>query len=67
MTNEDSNNDREEFGELLRYTLVGYAGGISLGFLLDRFGFQRSGVGQWLVRTIRLVWPRPMVGESSSE
>lgn len=44
--------DTEEFGELLRYTLVGYVGGLLLGGILDHLGFQRSAVGQWLVRTI---------------
>lgn len=43
--------EREEFGELLRYTLGGYAGGLVLGAVLDGFGFHRSGIGQWLVRT----------------
>ena len=41
-----------EFGELLKFTLSGFAGGILLGAVLDGFGFQRSAVGQWLVRTI---------------
>jgi hypothetical protein len=41
-----------EFGELLRYTLPGYAGGLLLGGLLDALGFQTSAVGQWLVRTL---------------
>ncbi len=40
-----------EFGELLRYTGAGYAGGMVLGVLLDGLGLQRSAVGQWLVRT----------------
>jgi len=44
--------ESEEFGELLRYTVVGYVGGLLTGFLLDGFGFQRSAVGQWLVRTL---------------
>ncbi len=42
----------EEFGELLRYTLAGYLGGLALGFVLDGLGFQQSAVGQWLVRTL---------------
>lgn len=42
----------EEFGELLRYTLAGYVGGFALGGILDYLGFQRSAVGQWLVRTV---------------
>lgn len=48
----ETTEDQEEFSELLRFTIVGYLGGIILGFLLDRLGFQRSGIGQWLVRTI---------------
>jgi hypothetical protein len=42
----------EEFGELIRYTLIGYVGGLIFGAALDALGFQRSAVGQWLVRTI---------------
>jgi hypothetical protein len=42
----------EEFGELVRYTAAGFLGGIALGFLLDHFGLSRSGLGQWLVRTV---------------
>jgi len=42
----------EEFGELVRYTLAGYVGGLVLGGFLDYLGFQQSAVGQWLVRTL---------------
>lgn len=42
----------EDFGELLKYTAAGYAGGLALGFVLDQLGFQRSAIGQWLVRTL---------------
>lgn len=42
----------EDFGELLKYTAAGYAGGLLVGFILDQLGFQRSAVGQWLVRTL---------------
>ena len=42
----------EEFGELIRFTISGFIGGLFLGVLLDRFGFSRSGFGQWIVRTI---------------
>ena len=51
----DENEKQEEegeFGELLRYTLTGYLGGLLLGGTLDFLGFQRSAIGQWLVRTI---------------
>ncbi|MBZ5587012.1 MAG: hypothetical protein LAO05_00430 [Acidobacteriia bacterium] len=41
-----------EFRELLRYTVPGYLGGLLLGVVLDRLGLQRSGIGQWLVRTL---------------
>ena len=42
----------EEFGELIRYTLGGYLGGLVVGFILDHFGFARSAAGQWIVRTL---------------
>ena len=42
----------EEYGELLKFTLAGFAGGLVLGAVLDWLGFQRSGWGQWLVRTL---------------
>ena len=42
----------EEFGELLRYTGAGYAGGLLTGVTLDSCGFQQSPLGQWLVRTL---------------
>ena len=44
--------EEEEFGELLKYTVAGFAGGLIAGILLDFFGFQKSPVGQWLVRTL---------------
>jgi hypothetical protein len=43
---------REEYGELLKFTLAGFAGGLALGAVLDWLGFQRSGIGQWAVRTL---------------
>ena len=42
----------EEFGELIRFTITGFVGGVALGAILDYFGFSRSAIGQWLVRTI---------------
>jgi len=44
--------EKGEFGELLKYTISGYAGGLLLGALLDYLGFERSPIGQWIVRTI---------------
>ncbi len=42
----------EEFGELIKFTGAGFLGGLILGVVLDQFGFQRSPIGQWIVRTI---------------
>ncbi|MFH1031587.1 MAG: hypothetical protein V1767_03340 [Chloroflexota bacterium] len=44
--------EKGEFSELIRYTLIGYAGGLILGALVDYLGFQSSAIGQWLVRTL---------------
>jgi hypothetical protein len=44
--------EKEGFGELFKFTAAGFAGGLILGAALDSYGFQRSGVGQWLVRTL---------------
>ncbi|MDY6845253.1 MAG: hypothetical protein SVW57_14340 [Thermodesulfobacteriota bacterium] len=41
-----------EFGELLKYTIPGYVSGFFLGVVLDFMGFQRSSLGQWVVRTL---------------
>lgn len=43
--------DTEDFGELIKYTGAGFAGGVLIGALLDYLGFHRSAIGQWLVRT----------------
>ncbi len=51
-TEAEENEEREEFGELLRYTASGFAGGLLVAAGLDRLGFQTSGLGQWLVRTL---------------
>jgi hypothetical protein len=57
MSNEDKRGHREEpqkgeFGELLKFTATGFVGGLLSGALLDYLGFQRSPVGQWVVRTL---------------
>jgi hypothetical protein len=44
--------EKEEFGELLKFTVGGFLGGFLLAVLLDHLGFQRSSVGQWIVRTL---------------
>jgi hypothetical protein len=43
---------KEEFGELVKFTGAGFAGGLLLGALLDYLGFQRNPIGQWIVRTL---------------
>ena len=47
-----SGSEDESFGELIKYTAAGFAGGLVLGGLLDWLGFQASAIGQWLVRTL---------------
>ena len=47
----EAQEEGEEFGELLRFTFAGYVGGLLLGLGFDGLGFQRSAIGQWLVRT----------------
>lgn len=42
----------KEFGELFAYTGAGFLTGLTLAVLLDYLGFQRSALGQWLVRTL---------------
>ncbi len=44
--------EKGEFGRLLKYTVGGYVGGLSLGALLDFLGYQRNPVGEWAVRTL---------------
>jgi hypothetical protein len=44
--------EKEGFGELFKFTATGFAGGLILGAVLDSFGFQKSDIGQWLVRTL---------------
>lgn len=48
----ETTQEEEGFGELIRYTLPGFAVSVLFGVVLDFFGFQTSVVGQWLVRTI---------------
>lgn len=44
--------ETESFGELVKYTLGGFAAGLLTGILFDLAGWQRSGIGQWIVRTL---------------
>lgn len=48
----ETETENEGFSELLKFTAAGFAGGLLLGVVLDYFGFQRSAIGQWLVRTL---------------
>jgi len=51
---DDEEEEREEegFGELIKYTIPGFITALIAGSLFDHFGFQRSAVGQWIVRTL---------------
>lgn len=42
----------EDFSELIKYTLPGYIIGLFAGVFLDFQGYQKSPLGQWLVRTL---------------
>jgi hypothetical protein len=44
--------EKEGFDELFRFTAAGFAAGLIAGIVLDSYGFQRSALGQWLVRTL---------------
>jgi hypothetical protein len=48
----DEGLEGEEFGELIKYTGSGFAGGLLAGAVLDCFGLQMSSIGQWVVRTL---------------
>jgi hypothetical protein len=49
---ENSAEEKSEFGELIKFTVPGYVGGLLVGAVLDYLGFQRSPIGQWVVRTL---------------
>jgi hypothetical protein len=49
---EHAEEPEEEFGELLKYTASGFVGGLIAAAVFDSMGFQRSPVGQWVVRTL---------------
>jgi hypothetical protein len=50
--NSEGEPEKEEFGELIKFTVSGFLGGILAGVFLDVLGFQRSPIGQWFVRTL---------------
>ena len=55
MAEQDKNSHEkpeEDFKELIRYTVSGFAGGLIFATILDAVGLQRSPVGQWIVRTL---------------
>jgi len=52
FSKEEFPEEGEEFSELIKYTLPGYVLGLLAGVFLDLQGYQRSSVGQWLVRTL---------------
>ncbi len=48
----EKDDEGEEYGELIKFTFSGFVGGLLVAGILDWFGFQRSGWGQWIVRTL---------------
>jgi len=50
--NSEGEPEKEEFGELIKFTASGFLGGILAGIFLDYLGFQQSSIGQWFVRTL---------------
>lgn len=48
----NSEKQDEGFGDLLKYTFMGYGAGLFFGIFFDYFGFQRSAFGQWIVRSL---------------
>lgn len=52
VVKETAEGKRKEFTELIKFTFIGFAGGLIAGVILDQLGFQRSGLGQWFVRTL---------------
>jgi len=44
--------EREELKELLKFTIPGYIGGLTVGFLLDSVGLKQNPLGQAVVRTL---------------
>ncbi|WP_406662083.1 hypothetical protein V7O66_05755 [Methanolobus sp. ZRKC3] len=49
---EEEEFETEEFSEIIKYTIPGYIIGLIVGVVLDIQGYQRSPIGQWLVRTL---------------
>lgn len=49
---EESEEPEEEYGELLKFTLAGFAAGLVFAAVLDWLGFQRNAWGQWMTRTL---------------
>jgi len=52
LAEEEFPGQEEEFSELIKYTLPGYVIGLLAGVFLDAQGYQKSPIGQWLVRTL---------------
>ncbi|MBW7850994.1 MAG: hypothetical protein H3C38_10895 [Rhodospirillales bacterium] len=48
----EQDDEGEEYGELIKFTFAGFVGGLLVAGILDWFGLERSGWGQWIVRTL---------------
>ena len=44
--------EREEFGELIKFTFAGFLGSLFLGWILDSAGVRKNPIGEWAVRTL---------------
>jgi len=49
---QEKSEHKGNFSELVKYTFTGYLGGLIAAAILDHFGFQKSALGSWLVRTL---------------
>ncbi len=44
--------EKEEFSELIKFTLAGFIAGLSLGWLFDKLSFQKNPIGEFIVRVL---------------
>ncbi len=52
MSREQRHEEREEFGELIKFTFAGFLGSLLVGWVLDTVGVRKNPVGEWAVRTL---------------
>ena len=52
MSENHRHEEREEFGELIKFTLAGFGASLILGWFLDSLGIRKNPVGEWGARTL---------------